>query len=493
MSGVKKSFWLDAPQRGEAQSGSIPGTVVGAGENGTVKVAVGGAENVVNVPSGGGVFEHGSEVRVQVDTSGAPTGLQDAGVSVTEGGLVYAGAEGRRLREVAAEASAAKAAWDRAQRELEAAKGQTERDLASLRDTLQGAQADAQNARLMFSTSEKDPKSYFRDINATPPVGAVYEQRGEGGAVENRFRWDGRNWVEFNIASSSVRVDSDLWTRMLHVAGSGTITGDLIAGGSVTADKIVASKELSAKVAKFEESVVSRLRAERAVITGDLIADKLVGKSVEGGRLTVNASNASGEHRLSLEPSSNTADPLIVFRSKAKGGEWHDKVVMGTQGMNVFAGPPGARPTFMSWLDMGAAPYYRFVSGNTYMNVPKTGALRVPLAADTSARGAQIKVINGNSLLVPRSGRYRVTAWACIASSTWDTVTQVVLLRGDAQDATWGDLYGYAIGPNDGYSTPQFTGLIDIKGSERVSLGLRTNGTSVVRDYRFEVEFVCPL
>lgn len=492
MSGVKKSFWLDAPQRGEAQSGSIPGTVVGAGENGTVKVAIGGAENVVNVPSGGGVFAHGSEVRVQVDASGAPTGLQDAGVSVTEGGLVYAGAEGRRLREVAVTAGAAKAAWDRAQRELEAAKGQTERDLASLRDTLQGAQADAQNARLMFSTSEKDPKSYFRDINTTPPAGAVYEQRGEGGAVENRFRWDGRNWVEFNIASSSVRVDQDLWTRMLHVAGDGTITGNLIAGGTVTADKIVASKELSAKVAKFEESVVSKLRAEKAVITGDLIADNLTGKTIEGGRLVVKTEGAERKHLLRIMPASDTGQPIIAFNS-LENGTYRLKATMGIEGMNVYSGVPGERPTFMSWLDMGAAPYYRFVSGNTYMNVPKTGALRVPLVADTSARGAQIKVINGNSLLVPRSGRYRVTAWACVASSTWDTVTQVVLLRGDAQDATWGDLYGYAIGPNDGYSTPQFTGLIDIKGSERVSLGLRTNGTSVVRDYRFEVEFVCPL
>lgn len=490
---MKKSFWLDAPHREGAQSGSMPGTVVGAGENGTVRVAVGGAENVVNVPSGGGVFEYGSEVRVQVDASGAPTGLQDAGVSVTEGGLVYAGAEGRRLREVAAEAAAAKAAWDRAQQELEAAKGQTERDLASLRDTLQGAQADVHNARLMFSTSEKDPKSYFRDLNATPPLGAVFEQRGEGGAVENRFRWDGRNWVEFNIASSSVRVDSDLWTRMLHVAGSGTITGNLIAGGSVTADKIVASKELSAKVAKFEESVVSKLRAEKAVITGDLIADKLVGKAIEGGRLTVNTTGTASAHQLRLEPAVDTREPIIVFKSRDGGGMWRDKVVMGTQGMNVYDGPPGARPTFMSWLDMGAAPYYRFASGSVYVNIPKNGTLKMSLLADTSARGAQIKVINGNSLLIPRSGRYRVSGWACITSTTWDAVNEVALLRGDAQDANWGDLYGYAIGPGDMYSTPQFTGLVDIKGAERVSFGLRTSGSSIVRDYRFEVEFVCPL
>jgi len=48
----------------------MPGTVVGAGENGTVKVAVGGEGNVVNVPSGGGVVAHGSEGRGQVGAAG---------------------------------------------------------------------------------------------------------------------------------------------------------------------------------------------------------------------------------------------------------------------------------------------------------------------------------------------------------------------------------------------------------------------------------------
>nr|DAO00125.1 MAG TPA: hypothetical protein [Caudoviricetes sp.] len=491
MSGVKKSFWLDAPRREEAQSGSIPGTVVGAGENGTVRVAVGGAENVVNVPSGGGVFERGSEVRVQVDASGVPTGLQDAGVSVTEGGLVYAGAEGRRLREVAVTADAAKAAWDRAQRELEAARGQTERDLASLRDTLQGAQADAQNARLMFSTSEKDPKSYFRDINATPPVGAVYEQRGQGGAVENRFRWDGQNWVEFNIASSSVRVDQDLWTRMLHVAGDGTITGNLIAGGSVTADKIVASKELSAKVAKFEESVVSKLRAEKAVITGDLIADNLTGKIIDGGTVIVKTAGSKGSHLLRLMPVPDTGEAVIAFNS-LEGGTYRNKASMSANGISVYSGVPGERPTFMSWLDMGAAPYYRYASGQVNIALKRT-LEKVALRADTSARGKQVRVVGGNSLIVPRAGRYRVTGWACAAVHAWDTVVEVALLRGNAIDAAWGDLYSYATAPDTRYATPSFSGLVDFQNGERIALGVNSTAAAELNDYRLELEFITPL
>ena len=222
---MKKSFWLDAPARGGVESGSMPGTVVGAGENGTVRVAVGGEGNVVNVPSGGGVFAHGSEVRVQVDASGAPTGLLDAGPAVTEGGLVYAGAEGRRVREVANAAQVAHDQAERAMRELEESRGRTAQDLQSLRSTLQTSQADVHRARLMFSSSEKDPKSYFRDIGVEPPLNAVYEQRGADGLVEYRFRWDGRNWVQFALASSSIHVESDLWTRVLQVAGMRRLAG----------------------------------------------------------------------------------------------------------------------------------------------------------------------------------------------------------------------------------------------------------------------------
>ena len=470
----------------------MPGTVVGAGENGTVRVAVGGEGNVVNVPSGGGVFAHGSEVRVQVDASGAPTGLLDAGPAVTEGGLVYAGTEGRRVREVANTAQVAHDQATRAMRELEEARGQTAQDLQSLRSTLQTSQADVHRARLMFSSSEKDPKSYFRDIGVEPPLNAVYEQRGADGLVEYRFRWDGRNWVQFALSSSSIHVESDLWTRVLQVAGDGTITGNLIAGGSVTADKVVASKELSAKVAKFDESVVSKLRAEKAVITGDLIADKLVGKSVEGGRLTVNTSNAVGEHRLSLEPSSNTADPLIVFSSKAKGDEWRNKVVMGVNGMNVFAGLPGERPTFMSWLDMGAAPYYRYASGQVNIALKRT-LEKVALRADTSARGKQVRVVGGNSLIVPRAGRYRVTGWACAAVHAWDTVVEVALLRGNAIDAAWGDLYSYATAPDTRYATPSFSGLVDFQNGERIALGVNSTAAAELNDYRLELEFITPL
>jgi len=489
----KASFWLDAPKAADAVVSGVPGKVVGAGENGTIRVEVGEPGNVVNVPSGGGVFKPGSDVRVQVDASGAPSGLLDAGSSVVQDGLVYAGAEGQEVRKAGA---AAKAAWEKADaayRELSEARERTAQDLQSLRSTLQGAQGDVQRARLMFSSSEKDPKSYFRDLGATPPLGAVYEQRGADGLVEYRFRWDGRNWVQFALSSSSIHVESDLWTRMLQVAGNATISGNLLAGGSVTADKVVASKELSAKVAKFEESVVSRLRAEGAVISGDLIAAKLAGKTIEGGRLTVNTAGTNGSYRLRLEPANDTGQPIIEFMA-LENGTWRHKVVMGAEGMNVFSGVPGERPLFMSWLNMGAAPYYRYSSGQTYLSIQKGSTLRAQLRADTSSRGKAIRLVNNTYLVAPRAGRYKLTGWAAIHTNTWDTVVKVQLLRGEATEANWGDLYGNAISPYGELATPMFSGLVDAQAGEKFSLGILSNGNgSIVRDYRFEMEFVCPL
>lgn len=489
----KASFWLDAPKTADAVVSGVPGKVVGAGENGTIRVEVGEPGNVVNVPSGGGVFKPGSDVRVQVDASGAPSGVLDAGSSVVQDGLVYAGAEGQEVRKTGA---TAKAAWEKAERamhELEEARGQTAQDLQSLRSTLQGAQGDVQRARLMFSSSEKDPRSYFRDLNAEPPLGAVYEQRGVDGFVKYRFRWDGRNWVQFALTTSSIHVESDMWTRVLQVAGDATITGNLLAGGSITADKVVASKELTAKVAKFEESVVSKLRAERAVISGDLIADTLTGKTIESGRLTVKTSGVRGSHLLQLVPTVDSGEPVIAFSTLEKG-RYENKVVMGVRGMDVFSGVPGERPLSMTWLDIGAAPYFRFSSGSTYLSIQKGTTLRVPLSADTSSRGKAIRLVNNVHLVAPRAGRYKLTGWAAIHTNTWDTVVKVQLLRGDATEAKWGDLYGNAISPYGELATPMFSGLVDARAGEKFALGISSNGNgSVVRDVRFEMEFVCPL
>lgn len=489
MGGAKASFWLDAPKVAVAGGAGVPGTVVGAGENGTIRVEVGESGNVVNVPSGGGVFKPGSDVRVQVDAAGAPIAALDAGPSVTEGGLVYAGAEGARVREVAKDAADAKAAFDRAMAALDEARESTARDLAALRTDLSDAQAQVARAGRMFQRSKEPPPQTYSP-GAEPPVGAVYEALNSDGSVNSHLRWDGAKWQAFKVVARDVVMSSQMWTDLLNVAGDATIGGNLIAAGSVTADKIVASKELSAKVAKFDETVVSKLRAEHAVISGDLIAENLVGKTIRGS--TVQASGTKTMVEMSAHPSKG---PAVTFYSGMAVGTTNAASVVRLSPDGVVGSFRGtsSKDFSVSWEQLVASPYYRAASGSTYVELQKDVMTKMPLGADTSARGSQIKVAGGKSLLVPKAGRYRVTGWACAISNTWDTTVQVALLRGDAQDANWGDLYGYAIAPVGAYATPQFTGLIDITTSDRVSLGIKSNGRSIVRDYRFEVEFVCPL
>ena len=96
--------------------------------------------------------------------------------------------------------------------------------------------------------------------------------------------------------------------------------------------------------------------------------------------------------------------------------------------------------------------------------------------------------------MVPRSGRYRVTCFACVQTSSWSNVISLALLRGDAEDAEWGDLYSYAYGPESQYVTPSVTGTIDVTSSEKISLGLSASENGAyLKDYRVEVDYVCPL
>ena len=492
MSRVRTSFWLDGKRSdGGAGAQQVPGRVVGPGENGTLRVEVGQSGNVVNVPSGGGAFATGSEVNVTLGADGAPSGVLDATGAFERGGTVYAGAEGREIREASERSTAAAQTASRVSEELRAAHEDAMGKLQQLKENLAAAQSGLDAAKLMYTQGTEPPTTRYRP-GTNVPVGAVYERvDGQGNAI-GRYRWDGSSWKDFKPTPGEVEVTKELWARLVRVAGDATIGGRLLVGESVTADKLVASKELSAKVARFEESVVSKLKAQKAVITGDLIAEKLVGKQIEGGVFRLDTVGGGKGYRLDITAASD-GPPIINFMEKNQRGETSSVMVMGALGMNVFRGVRGERPYFVSWAEMAASPYFRHAPGLVDVTMETGHMVRAPLGPDSSTRGRQVRVINGNTAVVPESGRYRVSGWACFLSDTWDASTEVALLRGDASEADWGDLYGYAIAPVGSYSTPSFSGLVDIKAGERVALGLKSSGRSTARDYRFEIEFVCPL
>lgn len=87
-------------------------------------------------------------------------------------------------------------------------------------------------------------------------------------------------------AQSAIEEARDDLTRKITEAASGPIDGSRIKAGTVTAREIVASEALYSKLAAFDTlTIVDKIRAENAVIPGELIADRITGKWISGAQL----------------------------------------------------------------------------------------------------------------------------------------------------------------------------------------------------------------
>ena len=87
-------------------------------------------------------------------------------------------------------------------------------------------------------------------------------------------------------AHAAIEETRDDLTRKIAEAASGPIDGSRIKAGTVTAREIVASEALYSKLAAFDTlTVVDKIRAENAVIPGELIADRITGKWISGAQL----------------------------------------------------------------------------------------------------------------------------------------------------------------------------------------------------------------
>jgi hypothetical protein len=96
------------------------------------------------------------------------------------------------------------------------------------------------------------------------------------------------------VSAPNIKATSDLWTKILAVAGNATIGGNLLVNGAVDASKITASSELWAKIATFAKVTTGMLIAGGAKITGALLADviqlatRLVAGDPDGTRVEMN-------------------------------------------------------------------------------------------------------------------------------------------------------------------------------------------------------------
>lgn len=87
-------------------------------------------------------------------------------------------------------------------------------------------------------------------------------------------------------AQAAIEETRDDLTRKIAEAASAPIDGSRIKAGTVTAREIVASEALYSKLAAFDTlTVVDKIRAENAVIPGELIADRITGKWISGAQL----------------------------------------------------------------------------------------------------------------------------------------------------------------------------------------------------------------
>lgn len=303
-----KSFWLAGKREPAAAGGVLSGTYVERGEDGIVRVEVGDAGNVVNVPSGGGVFEVGARVGVQVDASGVPIGVLGASEPPKDWRKVeYVGAAGAALERLdgeldkaAVELSAAEGrlglALESAKSELSTSVAGVEEAVAAAAEAAKSAVNDATAAKAMVQAANEKAataQSWAQSadgrvtIGSRDPVaadgngkpnGAVWEVS-KGGVAVRRFLWDGGAWRPLRIGADYVG-DKAIGTAQIADLAVGTAQ---IGDATVTDAKIASLDvgKLRASTASIDAAVMGQIVSDRAFV-GALAAERVV---VAGGNL----------------------------------------------------------------------------------------------------------------------------------------------------------------------------------------------------------------
>lgn len=118
----------------------------------------------------------------------------------------------------------------------------------------------------------------------TAPTGVTTVPVGEAAKAAR----DAAHQADAALHGAQAAIDEarDDLTRKLAEAASAPIDGARIKAGTVTAREIVASEALYSSLAAFDTlTVVDKIRAENAVIPGELIADRITGKWISGAQL----------------------------------------------------------------------------------------------------------------------------------------------------------------------------------------------------------------
>lgn len=204
----------------------------------------------------------GARVMVILDSTGRVLKISDPVYDAPEGADVeYVGQAGRRLKKALDDA--VEAQWS----------ADAVRDRA--RDAENKALAASQAAAKALAVGEANRPPYVGPKAPEKPVKGMiwYTTRGDG-AITAASVWDGAKWLPRPLVASTVLVPGSV--------------GDVsLADGAVTAPKIYASKELSAKVGAFLEVTTDMLTAGDATIPGTAVVGDLIGNRLAGGEISL--------------------------------------------------------------------------------------------------------------------------------------------------------------------------------------------------------------
>lgn len=204
----------------------------------------------------------GARVMVILDTTGRVIKISDP---IAEPGpddeVQYIGQAGRRLKKALDDAVKAQRAADQV------------RDNA--RDAENKATQAAKDAAKALKIGEANRPPHVGPTEPEKPVlGMLWYPTREDGAITGARLWDGEKWLPRPLVADSVLVP-------------GSVGDASIKDGAITAPKIYASKELSAKIGAFLEVTTDMLTAGNATIPGTAVVGDLIGNRLMGGELSL--------------------------------------------------------------------------------------------------------------------------------------------------------------------------------------------------------------
>lgn len=469
----------------------LTGTVIGVVDaaRGLVEVQVDGGEGSVVALADAGLTYVGAHVSLPRDSSGRVTGVRaPSGETPKDVEVIAIGESGRQILDAQAKVTALDGQLAQAKAEVEANHETVTAKLAETESLISAAQAkvdqvtsemeeagqvlewvshNVNTANRRITVSSVDPTAQnAKDM----PEGALWEVHAQGTCVR-RFVLASGQWMQVKagsdfigdkaigqgqigdgaVTTSKIKVSSDMWVKLLTVAGDATVGGRLLVGGSIGAREVNA-QSVAAAVGRFLEITTDQITAGQAKIAGELIATDITGKRITGSMIV--AANNDGKSIRILPNGLFNMGPVIHLNPEGKPVDPLDEIQEGTQiilssegltilpGRSTYTAPQGAVVPdserivkILSWMNLVAPPWAELVwTMNDMANAPNTpageGVLDGTLASVKNFAHSWKGRVGPGGITVPENGFYHITAftewrwptsqanWA-VASGVW--------------------------------------------------------------------------